>query len=83
MIKRNLEELQHLIDAGLIGIDSGNFVVDQSALLSAMEKTDRLLLLRILAKVEKVDITTLLNESIDLDTKHLSDLLDSLPKYTK
>ena len=81
--KTELEQLQYLLDEGLIGIDSGNFVVDQSALLSAMEKTDRLLLIRILSKLEKVDAVQLLNESIDLDKNHLADLLNSQPKYIK
>lgn len=71
-----LKSLDNLLQSGLIGINSGQFILNQTAILSAMAKTDRELLVRILAKVDKLDAGQLLQQTIDQDMRNLTEIMN-------
>lgn len=78
--------IDSLLNSGLIGIDGDEFVIEEIALISAMQKTDRVILLRILANQEKGMFNRnifekLLDESIEMDKVHLAQVMESATKY--
>lgn len=81
--QEKLNALNAMLNSGVIGIDGDSFVFNQTAILSAMSKTDRQLLVRILAKVSKLDAGQLLQESIQSDIQYLTELMESTSKVTK
>lgn len=79
-----LEYLDKLLSSGVVGIDGDQFVFNQTAILSAMAKTDRQLLIRILAKVTRwSNEEKLMQESIKSDIEHLTELMESTSKVVK
>lgn len=79
-----LKALDMLLNSGVLGIDGNSFVIEQTTLISAMQKTDRVFLLRILEKVDKKSkFLDLLDESLEFDRKHLLQLAESSTKFIK
>lgn len=77
------EPLNELLNSGSIGIDKDRFLVDQTTLISAMKRTDRIFLLRILSKVEKVSFDELLDQSLECDSQHIIQIMNDAEKFVK
>ncbi len=79
-----LEALDALMNSGIIGIEGKSFILEQTVLMSAMQKTDRVFLLRILDRLHiGSKFNELLDESIELDKKHLLQIAETATKFTK
>jgi len=73
--------LSFLLGSGAIGIDAKRFILDQTSINSAMLQTNRILLCRILSKLEKVSPDQLLEESSVMDELNLVALIDGAEKF--
>lgn len=78
--KEKLQSIDALLSSGVLGINSGEFVVNQTAILAAMAKTDRELLVRICSQVEKTDARQLLEQTVERDLQNLTDIMNSTEK---
>lgn len=82
--EEKLDALDVLLSSGVLGIYGKQFVLQQTTLISAMQKTDRVFLLRILDRLHiGSKFEELLDESIELDKKHLLQIVESASKYIK
>lgn len=75
--------MDDLLSDEVLGIDAHQFIIDHVAELSAKSTTDRLLLIRILSKIENVSTSSLLDETFKMDAENLERLLNDQPKFIK
>lgn len=76
-------ELENLLNSDSVGIDKDRFLVDQIALIAAMQRTNRILLLRLLSDAEKTEIDVLLDEAITYDKRHLNQIMNDSDKFVR
>lgn len=75
------EPLKNLLSENVIGVDGNRFLLDQTTLIAAMQRTDRVMMLRILSKIENRPLESLINESGELDKKHLIQIVSDAEKF--
>lgn len=75
------EPLKNLLSENVLGVDCNRFVLDQTTLIAAMQRTDRVLMLRILSKIENRPLESLIEESGELDKKHLIQIVSDAEKF--
>lgn len=73
--------MENVLESGLFGVDRDRTLVEKALINHAVNQTNRVLLLRILSKVDRCSIVDLMNEASEMDQKNLSRQVDELPKY--
>ena len=73
--------MKNVLESRLFGIDRDSTLIEKALLNQAVNQTNRVLLLRILAKVEKIDIEKLAKESVEMDVDNLNKQVDEMQKF--
>lgn len=73
--------MQSILDTGLFGVDRDRTLLEKSLINEAVNQTNRVLLLRILSRIEGCSMIDLMNEASEMDKNHLSKQVDALEKY--
>jgi hypothetical protein len=72
-----------LLETGLFGIDRDSTLIEKAIINHACNQTNRMLLVRILAKMENVSIQSLIDESHQMDMTNITNEIDGIKKYVK
>ena len=73
--------MENVLESGLFGIDRDRTLVEKALINHAVNQTNRVLILRILSKIDGSSIIDLLNESYEMDKSNLLTQVDEIPKY--
>lgn len=73
--------MQNVLETGLFGVDRDRTLVEKCLINHAVNQTNRVLLLRILSRLEGCSLIDLMNESSKMDADYLSKQVDELEKY--
>ena len=73
--------MENVLESGLFGVDRDRTLLEKALINHAVNQTNRVILLKILSTVEGSSMTDLLNDSFEMDKKHLSAQVDELPKF--
>lgn len=76
-----LRSVSELLDSGLFGIDRDSTLLEKSLINQAVNQTNRVLLIRILSRLEGCSNTDLLNECSSMDTDNLKRELERMQKF--
>jgi hypothetical protein len=72
--------MDNVLESGLFGVDRDRTLLEKAIINHAVNQTNRVIL-KILSTVEGSSMTDLLNDSFEMDKKHLSAQVDELPKF--
>jgi hypothetical protein len=73
--------MDNVLESGLFGIDRDRTLVEKALINHAVNQTNRVLLLRILSKIEGSSMIDILNESSEMDKSNLLKQVDEIPKF--
>jgi hypothetical protein len=75
--------MDNLLDSQLFGIDKDSTLIEKALINHAVNQTNRMILLRMLSKVENVCIDALIEEFSKMDVQNLETELNRIDKYVK